>query len=443
MTRWYARYVVFMLILALIVAFLDRQIFTLLIDPIKQDIGISDFEAGLLMGLAYGFFFTLMIIPMGWLIDRVNRTYLLTAGMFFWALMTALCGFAGSFGAMFVARMGVGIGEASASPLSQSVIGDTVETQKIPAAMGFLHLSQVWGPGLALILGGGAIWLAAHSGAWGLPFSDLAPWRQVFIIVALPGFILAPIMLLTVRVPQRKRTLASARAQHEGLRAFWHQNKNFIWRYELSVGCFTAGAVSLTSWMPSVFVRIFHWPASSVGGKIGLITLIFGTVASIAWGAYSSAQMKHDRPLAALDNLVKLGLICVVIAPLAPLMPSGDLALIMLAPYFLISMGWGSMASANVQLIAPAILRGRIAALYLALGSLTGMILANVGVGFITDYVMRDPLKVHYSLAIAGSLFWGLGALGFYSCRKGFAAGLKLRPADPSPESFTMQAAHA
>ena len=75
MTRWYARYVVFMLILALIVAFLDRQIFTLLIDPIKQDIGISDFEAGLLMGLAYGFFFTLMIIPMGWLIDRVNRTY--------------------------------------------------------------------------------------------------------------------------------------------------------------------------------------------------------------------------------------------------------------------------------------------------------------------------------------------------------------------------------
>lgn len=445
MTRWYARYIVFVLILTLCVAFLDRQIFALLIDPIKHGIGISDFEAGLLMGPAYAVLFTLMIIAMGWIIDRVNRTYILTAGMFFWALMTALSGFADSFSGMFLARMGLGIGEAAAAPLSHSVIGDTVEASKVPAAMGFLHLSQVWGPGLALILGGGAISLATYADTLALPFSGMEPWRQVFILVSLPGFILAPIVFFTIKVPQRKRSEASALEQRQGLKAFWRQNKNFIWRYELSVGCFTAGAVSLTSWMPSVFVRVFHWPASSVGGTTGLILLVFGTIASIAWGAISTAQMKRGKRLAPLDNLVILGLLNVFIAPLAPLMPNGEWALVMLAPYFLVSMGWGSMASALVQLIAPANLRGRIAALYLAFGSLTGMILANVGVGAITDYVMHDPLKIHYSLAIAGSLFWGLGALGFYSCRRGYEAGLKARPIS-SPimaDNFPAQAVQA
>jgi MFS family permease len=444
MTRWYARYVVFMLILALGVAFLDRQIFALLVDPIKTDIGISEVQVGLVMGPAYAVFFTLMIIPMGWAIDRVNRTYLLTAGIFLWALMTALCGFVGGFGTMFAARMGVGIGEAAASPLSQSVIGDTMEDREMPAAMGFLHLSQVWGPGLALIFGGAAITLASYTDALALPFSNLAPWRQVFIIVAIPGFILAPLCFFTVRVPQRKRSDALALERHEGLKAFWRQNKNFIWRYELSVGCFTAGAVTLTSWMPSVFIRVFHWQAHNVGPAIGTVMLVFGTIASIAWGAVSSAQMKRGKKLAALDNLVILGILQMFIAPLAPLMPNGQWALAALAPCFLVSMGWGAMASALVQLIAPAILRGRIAALYLAFGSLTGMILANVGVAAITQYLLKDPMKINISVAIATALFWGMGALGFRSCRRGYEAGLKLQPdRDTSIDEFAGQVASA
>ena len=120
----YAWYVVLVLMVCYTLSFIDRQILSLLVAPIKQDLGISDTRIGLLQGLAFAIFYTLLGLPMGRIADRSSRRNLIAVGIFFWSLMTGLCSVAKSFWSLFLARMGVGVGEATLGPSAFSMIAD-------------------------------------------------------------------------------------------------------------------------------------------------------------------------------------------------------------------------------------------------------------------------------------------------------------------------------
>jgi MFS family permease len=180
-------------------SFIDRQVLGLLVTPIKQEFGISDTRIGLLQGLAFGLFYTLLGIPMGRLVDSGNRRKIVAAGVALWSLMTAAGAGARSFSSLFLARMGVGIGEATLSPAAFSLLSDYHPRERLASALSIFSMGIFFGSGLALIVGG-------------LIIGAVGSWRLTFLLVGLPG-LLAALLALTIREPARRDLLLNESGQ--------------------------------------------------------------------------------------------------------------------------------------------------------------------------------------------------------------------------------------
>jgi MFS family permease len=193
------RYAVLM-VLMLVYAFnfLDRQILSILNEPIKNELRLSDSEMGLLQGLAFALFYTTFGIPIAWLADRFNRVRIIAISCALWSLCSAACGLVGNFAQLALARIGVGVGEAGGSPPAHSIISDYFAPSERGMALAIYSMGIAIGPAMGAAVGG---WVAAH---WG--------WRMAFFAAGLPGILVALIVLTAVREPQRAR-LDSAQSQ--------------------------------------------------------------------------------------------------------------------------------------------------------------------------------------------------------------------------------------
>src|SRR5262249_49422675 len=203
----YAWYVVFVLMVCFTLSFVDRQILSLLVDSIKQDLGVSDTRIGLLQGVAFALFYTLLGLPLGRLADRRSRRNLIIAGIVVWSLMTALCSIARSFWALFFARMGVGVGEATLAPAAFSLIADYFPIKRLGTALSIYSMGIFIGSGLALIVGGTVVSAVTGMPSTHVPIiGTIASWRLTFLIVGLPG-ILIGMLVYSVKEPPRKNLL--------------------------------------------------------------------------------------------------------------------------------------------------------------------------------------------------------------------------------------------
>nr|MCS5654047.1 MFS transporter [Candidatus Neomarinimicrobiota bacterium] len=200
MASWYA---VIILLLAYVLSFVDRIIMSLLVIPIQSDLGISDTQMGLLMGLAFAIFYVAIGIPIAKLSDEKSRRIIVSIGIFLWSLMTAACGLAKSFSHLFFARIGVGVGEATLSPAAYSMIADYFSENKLGRAIAVYQSGALFGGGLAFIIGGIVVNYAVNADSITLPIIGvLQPWQIAFIVVGLPGVLMALVML-TVKEPKR------------------------------------------------------------------------------------------------------------------------------------------------------------------------------------------------------------------------------------------------
>jgi MFS family permease len=199
----YAWYALFVLVLVYIVNFVDRQILSILVGDIKRDLQVSDAQIGFLYGTAFAVFYALFGIPLGRLADSWYRGRLMAMGLALWSSMTALSGFANSFGMLAAARIGVGIGEASASPAAYSMISDSFPKERRATALSIYSSGLYIGGALSLPIGGFVVsrWTAAYPDAASAPLG-LAGWQAAFLAVGLPGLLLA-LWVLTLREPQR------------------------------------------------------------------------------------------------------------------------------------------------------------------------------------------------------------------------------------------------
>ena len=189
LSAWYA---VIVLLFAYVLSFVDRIIMSLLVIPIQKDLDISDTQMGLLMGLAFAIFYTVVGIPIARLSDVKSRKIIVSIGIFLWSIMTAVCGLARSFLELFLARIGVGVGEATLSPAAYSMIADYFPENKLGKAIAVYQSGALFGSGIAFIIGGAIVGLIVNSSATSLPFlGELQPWQLAFIIVGLPGVLMA------------------------------------------------------------------------------------------------------------------------------------------------------------------------------------------------------------------------------------------------------------
>jgi MFS family permease len=387
----HAWYVAIVLMACNTLSFIDRQILGLLVTPIKLELGISDTQIGLLQGLAFGLFYTLLGIPMGRIADSGNRRNLVAAGIFCWSLMTALCSGARSFGTLFLARMGVGIGEATLSPSAFSLLSDYFPKGRLSTALSIFSMGIFFGSGLALILGG-------------LIIGAVGSWRLTFLIVGLPGLLFA-LLVLTIREPERKNLLRTSGgdAARLGLADVAREVRLRAW--SVAGICFGFAAQALCNyaqqaWLPTYFVRVHGWSLRQAGVTLGVISLATGLLGSYSGGRLADHWQRRGIAEAPLRVGVLATLCAGAFFTLALSMPARGAQLALLCPaFFFLAMPIGSVY-ASLQLILPNQVRGQIGALQVFTLNLGGLILGPALPGLLNDYVFRSGQAVGWSLAL-------------------------------------------
>ena len=262
-------YVLILLCVVALFNFIDRQIITILMEPIKKEFGVSDSVMGLLTGLLFSSFYIAAGIPIAWLADRVARTRIIALSLGFWSVMTSIGGFATSFSMLALTRIGVAVGEAGATPASHSLLSDLFPLSQRGMVLSLLGGVSAIGIGAGVFLGG---WLA-----------EAFDWRTAFLIVGIPGVFLAILVLLTL--PEPPRGMSEGLGQQADNRYPTSQVLKFLWRQKsYRYACLTTatgaiGGYGTLTWGPTFYLRVHGMSPGDVGLWMGLsiaCSLFFG-----------------------------------------------------------------------------------------------------------------------------------------------------------------------
>ena len=268
--------VVVLLLLAYAVSLIDRQVLSLLVQPIKASMAISDTQISLLHGLAFAIFYTMFGILIGRAVDKYNRRNIIVAGMTLWCLATVACGMASSFAGLFIARMFVGVGEATLSPAAFSMIADYFPPERRARAMSVFSTGVFVGSGLALILGGAAIEATERYSGTSIPLiGQVEGWQVAFFAVGAPGLLIAALIAM-IREPARMEVSAEGADLADSL-AFFRRNRAALGTMILAFGANGLINFSLSGWAPTYFIRVFGWSAGQIGAIYGTLLLVCGT----------------------------------------------------------------------------------------------------------------------------------------------------------------------
>lgn len=418
---------VVILTIAYAISFIDRQIISLMVEPIKDYLDLSDTQISLLLGPAFAIFYTVMGIPLGRVADKFNRRNLIVAGMSLWCLMTAASGLARNFLQLFLARIGIAVGEAALSPAALSMISDSFPPDKRTSPIGFYNSAIYIGSGIALILGGMVIYLVSTAPPVVVPLiGELVPWQTTFLIVGLPGLIVAGIIGL-VREPTRKDVIKSA--DGEAVELSMSEVVAYVWKKRRIYGSIFIGMAVVAGvnfmfqgWIPTLYTRVHGWDAPSIGYAFGVILLIFGPLGIFLGGRLGDYFARNGdsgghAKAAFIGSLVMTpGMI------LTPIFPDPQLALVGLA---LIPFG---MAFITVNIVTsmlrvtPNQMRGLAYALLLLAMTFTGMSLGPFLPALITDYVFGNELMLGYSMFIVSLSMTFISNIAFFKCLGAFRA---------------------
>ena len=413
----YAWYVVAVLMVAYIVAIVDRQILSLLVEPIKRDLGVSDTQVGLLAGFAFAVFYSILGVPIARLADRKNRKAIIAIGIVIWTLMTAACGLAKSYAQLFAMRVGVGVGEATLSPAAYSIMADYFPPRRLARAISVYAMGLYAGSGIALLAGSAVVAMLSGPGMLDLPVvGEIHRWQTTFIVVALPGFIVLA-LTMTVREPPRRqfaydgshRTVAAKAVALREIREFFRRNRRLIVAH--FGGFLMIGTVisAFLIWVPELLRRTYDYTIAEAGAIYGLSLLLFGTAGPYFGGWFAEWLANRGYRDAEMRAAAICGAIMIPISVLAPLAPGRVSVLVMLALLSFILASAQGLPPAIMQLIAPNRMRAQFTALFMLVAVLAGFSLGPACTAIITDYVFGYEEALPYSLAIVGA---GLTPIG-------------------------------
>ena len=420
---WYA---VGIMTVALMFNFLDRGILTLLIEPIKRDMGLTDTQVSLVVGFAFIAFYVIVGFPIARLVDRFSRRLILGLGIAMWSGMTAMCGLAQNFWHLFAARVGVGIGEACNGPATFSLMADLFPKEKLPKAISVLNMGFAYGQGIALLVGGTVIGAVSNLPEITLPLlGQVRPWQLTFFAVGLPGLVVAALMS-TVREPVRRGIQAptagagNAVAQipvREVMR-YLVDNRRAYGPMFLGLAVQGMMIIGTIAWTPSFFIRTHGWDIAKFGQVFGLILMLIMPLGLMFGGWLAEHLAKkgyHDA------NMRIVVLVSALIFPLLvamPLVADPWVAIALLALQNFIAAWQFGPQNAAFQVITPNRMRGQVTALFLFLFNFVGFGLGPTFIALITDHVFGSEEHLRYSLALAALVMEPLAVYIFWKGMK-------------------------
>jgi MFS family permease len=399
----YAWYVVTVLMLVYTLSFVDRQILSLMVKPIQADLHVTDTQVGLLQGLAFALFYTFLGLPLGVIADTMNRRNLVVGGVTLWSFFTAGCAAAKSFGSLFLARIGVGVGEATLGPCAYSMIADYFPKERLGLAMSIYYMGNLLGSGLAQIVGGTTVDKVMRTKEVTLPIlGTIASWRTTFIIVGAPGLLFA-LWLMTIREPARRHLKALTVPERfnfsvsiGAIRERWQTVVG------ISVGMVFQAACNygFMAWAPTFFQRMHGWSAGQAGRALGVTVITWGLAGMYFGGWYSDRWYRRGVCEAPLRMALPSALGCGLFIGLAMIMKNPYWTIALSGPgVFFMAVPMGVVPGA-LQMIFPNQLRGQVTALFLFVLNLGAQTVGPLLPAVLNDYVFKDKMMVGYSIAI-------------------------------------------
>jgi len=372
------------------IAMLDRVILSMMIGPIKTDLGINDFQVGLLIGLSFALTYVISGIPFGLLADRYPRKWIILAGLLIWSASTIGCGFVGSFLSLFLMRMLVGLGEAALSPAAIPLIADLFPPEKRSLPLSLYQAATHIGSALALISGGLLIDTLSHaSGRVDLLGHGFYGWQMVFFIVGIPGCLLG---FLAIRLPEpRVRARALVRPGSPArIWPFIAKHKRLFIFFLLAFAANVTVTYAFAYWSAEHLYRKLGWSKSEIGATLGLLLLAPPFISHAISGTLvdrMTSRRIDDAPLRLFFwmALTSLPFGILAYATASPLL--AICSLLALKLFLIPSLGF---ATTSLQLFTPPELRGRVTGLFLSFVNFGGLAIGPALVGFLTYYVWKD-----------------------------------------------------
>ncbi|GAB4144362.1 MAG: MFS transporter [Sphingomonadales bacterium] len=358
--------------------FIDRQIVGILAIPIKADLGLSDTQLGLMGGLAFALFYTSLGIPIALLADRANRTWIITISLALWSLMTAVCGLAQNFWHLFLARLGVGVGEAGGTAPSYSLITDYFPPQQRARALAVYAFGIPVGSAIGIAFGG--------------VISSLIDWRVAFFAVGLAGVLLAPIFKWAVREPPRGRYDRTPRPAKPATLAEVMRvllRKPSFWLITLAGSSASMAGYGLIFWLPSFFVRSFSISLIEASLLYGAMLLVGGIIGLWFGGVLADRMGRKSRAAYGLVPAAAFAL-TVPFFVFGVIAPDLWLAAMVLSVPTALSLGWLGPTLAAIQHMAPPYMRATTSAIFLFVNNLLGIGLGTTLIGAISDGLTHE-----------------------------------------------------
>ena len=406
----YRAYVMFILVVVYTFNFIDRQIVGILAVPIKADLNLTDTQLGLMGGLAFALFYTGLGIPVAILADRWKRTWIMTAALTIWSGMTAACGLANNFWQLFLARLGVGVGEAGGVAPAYSLISDYFPSHQRARALSVYSFGIPIGSALGIVFGG---YIASK-----------IDWRFAFFALGIAGILVAPIFKLTVAEPPRgqydaKAPDAPSPTLMQIVRLLSH--KPSFWIISLGAAASSMMGYGLFFWLPSFFVRSFDLTLLDASVFYGAILLIGGIAGTWAGGymadRFGAGKRGNYVVIPAVAFLATIPLY--VLAILSPDLTTTFFAL--LIPTGL-GLAWLGPVLSAIQHVVPPNMRATASAIFLFINNLIGIGAGTVALGIISDNLEArfgdDSLR--YAI-LAGTGFYLVAAVLFLASAKRLA----------------------
>jgi predicted MFS family arabinose efflux permease len=401
-TPRYRMVVLAMLVLVYTFNFIDRQIVGILAVPIKADLGLTDTQLGLMGGLAFALFYTALGIPIAMLADRSNRTTIMTVALVFWSAMTAVCGYAQNFWQLFLARLGVGVGEAGGVAPAYSLVADYFPPHQRARALGVYSFGVPIGSALGIVFGG---FIAHH-----------VDWRMAFIVVGVAGIVLAPFFKMIVKEPQRGRyDGARGGGKPASLREVMRVlgSKRAFWGISFGASASSMMGYGLFFWLPSFFVRSHGMTLLEASMYFGTI-LLFGGIAGIWMGGWLADRFgtAKRRMYAIIPAVAFVFTVPFYIG--AVLTHSLPLAFVLFLVPVALGLVWLGPVLSAIQHVVPPQMRATASAVFLFINNLIGIGLGSVALGALSDALSGryGENSLRYAI-LAGTSFYLVAAALF------------------------------
>jgi len=372
-----------------VLAILDRVILSMMISPIKADLGINDFQVGLLIGLSFALTYVICGIPFGFLADRYPRRRVILAGLLIWSAATIGCGLVEGFLSLFLMRMLVGVGEAALSPAAIPLIADIFPPDKRSFPLSLYQAATHVGSALALIAGGLLIDTLSHANErvqlWGHAFYG---WQMVFFVVGIPGCLLG---LLAFGLPEpRNHASAPRRSSPTRIWPFISRHKRLFVFFLLAFAANITLNYAFAFWSAEYLYRKLGWAKSEIGLTLGLLLLLPPLISHVITGALVDRMTARRIDDAPLRLYFWMALVSLPFGILAYATASPAVAICGLLALKLFLIPTLSFATTSLQLFTPRELRGRVTGLFLSVVNFAGLAIGPALVGFLTHYVWKD-----------------------------------------------------